>query len=96
MRRGYFDDFTDLKETGGRMFPPTEGLAPAESAPAFPAFAVRSPLATARNTYCFGTGLQCSREGAWLVSSETEKGFYEDFVYTDVNSVLKGVYYQDN
>ena len=40
MKRGYFDDFTDLKETGGRMFPAAEGLAPAQSAPAFPSFAV--------------------------------------------------------
>ena len=40
MRRGYFDDFTDLKETGGRMFPVAEGLAPASTAPAFPAFTV--------------------------------------------------------
>ena len=40
MRRGYFDDFTDLKETGGRMFPVAEGLAPASAAPAFPAFVV--------------------------------------------------------
>ena len=56
------------------MFPPTEGLAPAESAPAFPAFAVRPPLATARNTYCFSTSLcrQCAGEGAWLASSGME------------------------
>ena len=40
MRRGYFDDFTDLKETGGRMFPVAEGLAPASTAPAFPPFVV--------------------------------------------------------
>ena len=40
MRRGYFDDFTDLKETGGRMFPVAEGLAPASTAPAFPVFVV--------------------------------------------------------
>ncbi|KAK9831445.1 hypothetical protein WJX81_006027 [Elliptochloris bilobata] len=43
MRRGYFDDFTDLKETGGRMFPAAEGLAPAATAPTFPAFTALRP-----------------------------------------------------
>ena len=47
MRRGYFDDFTDLKETGGRTFPVSEGLVPAESAPAFPVFTVRLRLSAA-------------------------------------------------
>lgn len=47
MRRGYFDDFTDLKETGGRTFPVSEGLVPAESAPAFPVFTVRLHLSAA-------------------------------------------------
>jgi len=47
MRRGYFDDFTDLKETGGRTFPVSKGLVPDESAPAFPVFTVRLHLSAA-------------------------------------------------
>ena len=41
MKRGYFDDFKDLKETQGRMFAPSEALSPASTCPQLPTIAVR-------------------------------------------------------
>ena len=41
MKRGYFDDFKDLKETQGRMFAPSEALSPASTSPQLPTIAVR-------------------------------------------------------
>ena len=41
MKRGYFDDFKDLKETQGRMFAPSDALSPASTSPQLPTIAVR-------------------------------------------------------
>lgn len=41
MKRGYFDDFKDLKETQGRMFAPSEALSPASTSPQLPTIGVR-------------------------------------------------------
>ncbi len=41
MKRGYFDDFKDLKETQGRMFEPSEALMPASTSTQLPTIAVR-------------------------------------------------------
>ena len=41
MKRGYFDDFKDLKETQGRMFEPSEALSFASTSPQLPTIAVR-------------------------------------------------------
>ncbi|BDA42262.1 hypothetical protein COCOBI_03-1490 [Coccomyxa sp. Obi] len=43
MKRGYFDDFKDLKETQGRMFQASEQLSPAGTSPHLPAMAVMEP-----------------------------------------------------
>lgn len=40
MKRGYFDDFKDLKETEGRMFQASEDLSSAGTSPHLPAMAV--------------------------------------------------------
>ena len=40
MKRGYFDDFKDLKETQGRMIKPSEALSPASTSPQLPTIAV--------------------------------------------------------
>jgi len=40
MKRGYFDDFKDLKETQGRMFKPSEALSPAGTSSQLPTIAV--------------------------------------------------------
>jgi hypothetical protein len=42
MKRGYFDDFRDLKETQGRMFEASQRLIPASSSTLLPTMAVRS------------------------------------------------------
>lgn len=42
MKRGYFDDFKDLKETQGRIFQPSEQLSPAGTSPHLPPLAVCS------------------------------------------------------
>ena len=44
MKRGYFDDFKDLKETQGRMFEPSEALLPASASTQLPTIAVRLAL----------------------------------------------------
>ena len=41
MKRGYFDDFKDLKDTQGRMFEPSGALSFASSSPQLPTIAVR-------------------------------------------------------
>ncbi len=41
MKRGYFDDFKDLKETQGRMFEPSQALSPASTSQQVPTIAVR-------------------------------------------------------
>ena len=46
MKRGYFDDFKDLKETQGRMFQPSEQLSPPGTSPHLPALAVCSVVRT--------------------------------------------------
>ncbi|EIE20745.1 hypothetical protein COCSUDRAFT_57309 [Coccomyxa subellipsoidea C-169] len=43
MKRGYFDDFKDLKETQGRMFQASEQLSPAGTSPHLPPMAVVEP-----------------------------------------------------
>ena len=40
MKRGYFDDFKDLKETDGRMFEPSTSLLPPEASSQLPTMAV--------------------------------------------------------
>jgi len=40
MKRGYFDDFKDLKETQGRMFEPSKALSPASISSQLPTIAV--------------------------------------------------------
>ena len=40
MKRGYFDDFKDLKETQGRMFEPSTSLLPPEASAQLPTMAV--------------------------------------------------------
>lgn len=42
MKRGYFDDFKDLKETQGRLFEPSTALSPPETSPMLPISAARS------------------------------------------------------
>ena len=61
MKRGYFDDFKDLKETQGRMFEPSEALSVASSSPQLPTIAVRP----APHLLYWGTCLSCT----WVVSS---------------------------
>ncbi|KAK9901658.1 hypothetical protein WJX75_007088 [Coccomyxa subellipsoidea] len=46
MKRGYFDDFKDLKETQGRMFQASEQLSPAETSSHLPPLAVVEPGGT--------------------------------------------------
>ena len=41
MKRGYFEDFKDLKETQGRMFEPSEALSPPSTSTQLPNVAVR-------------------------------------------------------
>ena len=41
MKRGYFEDFKDLKETQGRMFEPSAALSPPSSSTQLPNIAVR-------------------------------------------------------
>ena len=41
MKRGYFEDFKDLKETQGRMFEPSEALSPPSISTQLPNIAVR-------------------------------------------------------
>ena len=41
MKRGYFEDFKDLKETQGRMFEPSEALSPPSTSTQLPNIAVR-------------------------------------------------------
>jgi ATPase complex subunit ATP10 len=36
MQRGYFDDFRDFRDTGGKVFRAPEGLIPSAAAPSFP------------------------------------------------------------
>lgn len=40
MKRGYFEDFKDLKETQGRMFEPSEALSPPSTSTQLPNIAV--------------------------------------------------------
>lgn len=44
MKRGYFDDFKDLKETQGRMFQASEQLSPAGTSQQLPNMAVSPSL----------------------------------------------------
>lgn len=44
MKRGYFEDFKDLKETQGRMFEPSAALSPASTSAQLPNIAVRLAL----------------------------------------------------
>ena len=43
MKRGYFDDFKDLKETQGRLFEPSAGLSAPEASIQLPTMAVGAP-----------------------------------------------------
>lgn len=61
MKRGYFDDFKDLKETQGRMFEPSEALLSASTAPQLPTIAVRP----APHLLYWGACLSCT----WCGSS---------------------------
>ena len=46
MKRGYFEDFKDLKETQGRMFEPSEALSPPRTSTQLPNIAVRLIVST--------------------------------------------------
>ena len=48
MRRGYFDDFKDLRETGGKMFPASQQLSEADTSPQLTPFKVGQASATHR------------------------------------------------
>ena len=41
LQRGYWDDFKELREGGGKMFAASDRLTPAAAAPAFPSCQVR-------------------------------------------------------
>ena len=43
MQHGYFDDFRKLRDTNGKIFPASEQLIPAPSAPMLPGLQVHCP-----------------------------------------------------
>ena len=46
MKRGYFEDFKDLKETQGRMFEPSDSLSAPSTSTQLPNIAVRPTVST--------------------------------------------------